>query len=64
MFSHPRNIDWLARVSELEEEMTTSDAQGVADLEYRSGALPVFTTENPYFVAARKMISVLSKESH
>ena len=42
MFSHPRNLDWTARVMQLWETMSNSDAQGVADLEYRQGKLLVF----------------------
>jgi hypothetical protein len=37
--NHPRHDDWTARVAALEEEgLTTSDAQGIADLEFRKDA--------------------------
>lgn len=54
MFSHPRNLDWTARVLELNQEMTNSDAQGVADLEYRQGKLPVYPEGSRWHVEAKK----------
>ena len=41
MFTHPRHMDWEARVRQLEEAGDTrSDAQSAADVEYRFGKLP------------------------
>jgi hypothetical protein len=59
LFSHPRNLDWTARVLVLQSEMTNSDAQGVADIEYRSGKLPAFSPNSPEIAAAKEYIAAL-----
>jgi hypothetical protein len=39
--------------------MTNSDAQGVADIEYRSGKLPAFSPNSPEIAAAKEYIAAL-----
>ena len=58
-FNHPRNIDWTARTLELQGEMTNSDAQGKADLEYRQGKLPTFSEGSEWKNAAVKYLKSL-----
>lgn len=41
---HPKHAAWVARVEELETEgLTRSDAQGVADVEFREEQKPCWT---------------------
>ena len=62
-FDHPRNLDWTARVLELQGEMTNSDAQGVADIEFSQGKLPVYPQGSKWNEAAREYISWLQRHA-